>query len=78
MTDLEILRADIKEEFKKVNDRFNEFAKKQDKMMSSIDSLIRFMSGQSQESMALTYRQGEHQNILDDHEERLQKLEAVK
>jgi hypothetical protein len=78
MTDLEILRADIKEEFKKVNNRFDEFAKKQDKMMSSIDFLIKAMSSQSQESMVLTYRQGEHQNVLDDHEERLQKLEAVK
>lgn len=78
MTDLEILRTDIKEEFKKVNDRFDKLEENQNKMMNSIDSLIRFMSGQSQESMALTYRQGEHQNILDDHEERLQKLEAVK
>ncbi len=78
MIDIEILRADIKEEFRKVNSRFDKLEENQNKMMSSIDSLIRFMSNQSQESMALTYRQGEHQNILDDHEDRLQKLETVK
>lgn len=78
MTDLEMLRADIKEEFKKVNNRFDKLEENQNKMMNSIDFLVKAMSSQSQESMVLTYRQGEHQNILDDHEERLQKLEVVK
>ena len=60
----------------KMNEREDRFNNKIHKMLSYISNLVTSNEGFKQELPVLTARQIEHSNLLEDHEERIVKLEA--